>query len=210
MPSVLIADDHVIVRRGLRGLLAERFRPSEVEEVTTCAALLACLAQRPFTLLILDLQLADGNALDVLERIARSYPRLRVLIHSMGAEKLYAQHARELGAWGFISKQADEEEMLLAISTLLRGQRYLSHEQRISQMRRSSKAGGLVRLEDLSPRELSVMRGLLEGRGVKEMAEQMGLQPSTVATYKARLFDKLNVGGLVELQRWVNLHGPLP
>jgi two-component system invasion response regulator UvrY len=209
MPEVLIADDHVIVRRGLRNLLHEHVRPSSIQEVTSCADLMQHLRRDEPDLLILDLQLSDGNAMDVLESIRKEHPSVRILVHTMSPEWIYAQRVLDLGGSGFVNKQANEEEVLKAILLILRGKAYRSHElqMRMLETEHIRDADGVNPFKALSDRELSVMHELLAGRGVKEVAGRLGLQPTTVATYKARLFDKLAVGNILELQRLWEANG---
>ncbi len=106
--SFLIADDHVIVRRGLRNLLSEHFHAVDVREVATCKELLEVLDERAPQFLVLDLQMTDGSTLDHLQKICTDHPAMRVLVYTMRAEQVYAQRVLALGATGFISKESEE------------------------------------------------------------------------------------------------------
>lgn len=203
----LLADDHVIVRRGLRDLLHDQFHASNVDEVATCQELLHAITQKEPAMLVLDLQLTDGSSLDHLERICQEHPAMRVLVYTMRSEKVYAQRVMALGASGFLSKESSEEEVVRAIRHVLQGRPYISEpvvarmEEKLKDEEAKANPFNL-----LSDREVSVMDDMLAGLGVKEIALRMGLQPSTVATYKARLFDKLGVTNLLDLQRLATAH----
>jgi DNA-binding NarL/FixJ family response regulator len=206
---ILVADDHVIIRRGMRDLLNDHVRPCEVHEAGSCAELLAQLPRRTFHLLMLDLQLGDGSALDLIEGIQRDHPAVRVLVYSMGAERIYAQRVLRMGCAGYLSKESGEEEVLRAVRTVLQGREYRSHELELRLLRPSGSAqsGPLPDpFTTLSDREVLVMEELLTGTGVKDIADKLGLQPTTVATYKARLFDKLGASNLLDLKRIVEAH----
>jgi two-component system, NarL family, invasion response regulator UvrY len=201
----LIADDHMIVRRGLQNLLLDQFRASEIKEASTCRSLLEVLKEWVPDVLILDLQMSDGSSLDVLDRICKENPSLRVLVYSMRAENIYAQRVRALGSVGYLSKESTEEEVTRAIRRVLQGLEYISPK---------AEELGFGRLEGrsedpfslLSDREIGVMEDMLDGKGVKDIAVRLGVQPTTVATFKSRLFDKLGVTNLLDLQKLVALH----
>lgn len=206
----LIADDHVIVRRGLRNLLYDRFQAKDVKEVATCLELLQVLEEEEEpTMLLLDLQLTDGSSLDHLGAINQAHPDMHVLVYSMRSENVYAQRVIALGAMGYLSKESSEEEVVRAIRLVLRGKRYLSKAmQAMIQEKKPTEATRENPFSALSDREISVMNDLLSGLGVKHIAIRMGLQPSTVATYKARLFDKLGITNLMDLHRLAEMHEP--
>ncbi len=205
--SFLLADDHVIVRRGLRNLLYDRFHASDVREVATCGELLDTLREKEPTLLVLDLQLTDGSSLDHLERICREHPSMRILVYTMRSEKVYAQRTMALGASGFLSKESSEEEVVLAVRQVLQGKAYLS-EAVDGHVQDNGKDGEPTAnpFTLLSDREIAVLDDLLAGLGVKEISMRLAVQPTTVATYKARLFDKLHVTNLLDLQRLAKAH----
>jgi two-component system invasion response regulator UvrY len=203
--TFLIADDHVIVRRGLRNLLSDHIRPQEVREVATVRGLVDMLAEWVPDVLILDLQMSDGSALDVLEAICKDHPAMKVLVYSMRAEHIYAQRVRSLGSVGYLSKESSEEEVVRALRRVLQGLEYVSPTAPPAGAA-GMEAAGSDPFRLLSDREIGVMEDLLEGRGTKEIAMRLGVQPSTVATFKARLFEKLGVSNLLDLQRLVSLH----
>jgi len=205
----LISDDHMIVRRGLQDLIHDQFKASAIKEASSIKELHALLSEWVPDLLILDLQMTDGSALDHLERICKEHPTMRVLVYSMRSEAVYAQRVMALGGVGYLSKESSEEEVVRAIRRVLQGFEYMSAR---TEMQFLEKKPDSIRdpFSQLSDREIAVMEDLLEGKGVKEISARLGVQPSTVATYKARLFDKLGVSNLIDLQTLVVLHRSSP
>jgi two-component system, NarL family, invasion response regulator UvrY len=208
--SILIADDHVIIRRGLRNLLQDHLSARSIVEAGSIAELMRALKGATPDLLVLDLQLGDGHALDVMEQIRSAHPEMRVLVYTMSPEHIYAPRVLAMGGAGFLSKQSTEEEVLRAVRRVLQGKEYRSHELELRQLEHRAPgplADASNPFHGLSIRELRVMNELLRGATVKEIAERLDLRPTTVATYKARLFDKLGVSNLLDLQRIADLHG---
>ena len=205
--NYLIADDHVIVRRGLRNLLNDRFHASDITEVATCKELMASLEERSYTMLLLDLQLTDGSTLDHLEKICSDHPGMKVLVYTMRSEQVYAQRVLALGGSGYLSKESSEEEVVRAIKHVLNGKDYVSSSVEDHMLEIVKYDNGTTNpLNMLSDREIGVMEELLAGLGVKDIAVRLGVQPTTVATYKARLFDKLGITNVLDLQRLVTAH----
>ena len=207
--NILIADDHVIIRRGLRNLLQHHLRVRSIEEAGSLAELQRYLRDSSPDLLVLDLQLGDGHGLDVFEDVRRDHPQMRVLVYTMSPENIYAPRVMAMGGAGFLSKQASEEEVLTAVRRVMQGKEYRSHEHELKRMGTSAPAsteGAGDPFAGLSDRELRVMNELLNGATVKDIAERLDLRPTTVATYKARLFDKLGVSNVLDLQRLIEAH----
>jgi two-component system, NarL family, invasion response regulator UvrY len=205
--NILLADDHAIVRRGLQYMLSASIPHAAIVEVDTCEALEKLLAKRDFDLVLLDLVLPDGNTIDRLPALFALRPHLKVLMYSMSVEDVYAERAVLLGAMGFVSKAENEEELLRAVRMVLRGKEYRSERQENRELDRGSAMGSKDPFLQLSKRELSVMDHLLRGHTVGEIAVLLSVGNSTSATYKARLFNKLGVSNLLELQRKADTHG---
>lgn len=201
----LVADDHMIVRRGLQNLIHDQFKAAAIKEVANNKELLVMLQDWVPDLLILDLQMTDGSALDHLERICKEHPEMRVLVYSMRSEAVYAQRVMSLGSVGFLSKESSEDEVVRAIRRVLQGLDYMSARTELHFLEKDPE---VIRdpFSQLSDREVAVMEDLLEGKGVKEISARLNIQPTTVATYKARLFDKLGVSNLIDLQALVIAH----
>lgn len=204
---ILILDDHAIIRRGLRNLLTLRHPGLTVEDVATLRGLFAHLkTSSPPDLLVLDLQLSDGNAMEHIGELRNGYPQMRMLVYSMSPERIYAQRVLAMGCSGYLSKEAVEEEVVNAIRKVLSGGTYVSMETRMRALNHGDTRN-ISPFDRLSKQELLVLDYILSGLGVKEMGLRMGLSMSTVATYKARLFEKLDVINALELQTLANAHG---
>lgn len=204
-------DDHVIIRRGLRNLVTSRLPSCKVSDVSSLNSLLHFLEAHPDQdLLLLDLQLGDGNALDHIQELRSKYPPMRILIYTMTQERIYCDRVLSMGCAGFLSKEASEEEVIRAIIAVLDHDEYMSatsETRRIEQSNDAELTGPTNPFDRLSARELRVLDELLVGNGVTVIAERLGLGLSTVATYKARLFDKLGIDNLMELQAKARAHG---
>jgi len=206
-PFLLLADDHVIIRRGLRVLIDSRFSRSTMQECDSVKEVMNVLAKYPFTHLILDMQLADGNIIEVLPEIKKVYPDIPVLIYTMSSEEIFGQRILQLGAAGFLSKQSNEQEVIKALDIFLSGKKYISSElQDILNENQFRKTKAENPIMNLSDRELSVLNYLLKGYSVKDISSKLDLKATTVATYKARIFDKLNVTNIIELRNITDLY----
>ena len=206
MLKILIADDHAVVRGGLRQFLAGAADCHIAGEASSGGEALALVATEQWDLLLLDIGLPDVNGLEVLKRIKQEQPALPVLIFSMFAEDDYAMAALDAGAAGYLPKDSVPEEILSAIRRACRGERYLS-----PQLAEKLIAGtaGIARKQahdTLSEREFTVMRLLGRGLALTDIAESLHLSPKTVSTYRARLLEKLDLPNNAELTRYVIEH----
>ena len=197
----------MIIRRGLRNLITLNLPHVTVRDVSTIKDLLSYLEEHPLPhILVLDLQLADGNAMEHLEAMLASYPTLRILVYSMNPERIYAQRVVSMGCAGYLSKEAPESEVLNAIQKVMDGGTYLSLAIQMQHLDHPT-ASDASPFDRLSKQELLVLDHVLAGLGVKDIGLRMGISMSTAATYKARLFEKLDVVNALELQTLVNVHG---
>jgi len=204
--QVLIVDDHTIIRRGIKNMLLEHYPQVELVDVNSLAAARKALSTRRFCVVILDLILGDGNAFERVAEWTHQYSQTRFLIYSMVPENLYAERVMALGCAGFVSKDGPEVELLDALERLRMGGTYMSEALQEARRKKDPKAASDPFLV-LSNRELGVMQELLSGFGIKEISQRMDISPSTVATYKARLMDKLGVTSMTELHRLAEIHG---
>jgi DNA-binding NarL/FixJ family response regulator len=204
-PLVLIADDHVIIRRGLKFLFDSHFNKYPVFETASTKGVQELMTQHPFTHLILDMQMQDGNVMEIISDLKEKYPDAKILIYTMSSEEVFGKRMLHLGVDGFLSKQESEEEVIHAIDYFLRGKKYISQhlQSLINEQPHSAKNP----IEQLSEKEMIVLTYLVKGAGVKEIAEQLSLKPNTVATFKARIFDKMGVSNLIDLRNIAILYG---
>lgn len=199
---ILIADDHAVIRTGLKYLLTRQFGRVETAEADACASLLEALEGGAFTHLILDLQLGDRNSLEVIPDILERYPDLWVLVYTMSPEAVYGKRLVQMGVGGFLSKQEDEQTVLKALHLFLLRRPYLSEDLKLSLLPEGQGAAAAANpFDQLSDREMTVLHYLLQGLRVKEISNKLDLRMSTVATYKVRIFEKLGVDNQADMQR---------
>jgi len=193
MIEIFIADDHALVRRGLREILAETPDILVTGEAGTSDETIAQIRQRPWDVLILDLSLPGRSGLDVLKEVRQFRPRMPVLILSMHAEEHFALRLLRAGANGYLNKESAPTELVRAIHTVHRGDTYLSPS--LLQRLRDQAAGQTTAAshETLSDREFEVLCRTAAGETVADMARHMGVQPKTVLTYRTRLLRKLRL-----------------
>lgn len=208
MIKVLIADDHSIVRAGLRRLVEESGDMAVVAEADDGGeAIRRIRAARP-DVAVIDLSMPGIDGLEVIRRIHPEFPQLPILVLTMHAETQYVVKAIEAGAMGYITKQSAPEQLVRAIRKVLGGSRYLTADASESLALRVSK-GGLHRsiLDELSTRELQVLRRLALGHTNREIATAYNISIKTVDTYRFRLLKKLNLRNNAELSRFAIQNG---
>ncbi len=207
MIRILLVDDHEIVRRGLRQLLAEGFPEAQFGEAETLPAAREALTRGSWDLMLLDINLPGGSGLELLERARELAPQMAVLVLSVYPEHEFAVRAFKLGADGYLTKASVADEMLLAVRRVLAGGKYVSAAlaEQLATMLGSPQTQ--ARHEALSPRELEVLRLVAIGTPIREIAENLRLSEKTVATYRTRVSGKLGLSTNVELVRYALQNG---
>lgn len=206
MLKILIADDHAVVRGGLRQFLSTAADCRIVGEASSGRETLALVKAEDWDLLLLDIGLPDVNGLEVLKRVKRQKPALPVLVFSMFAEDDYAVTALAAGAAGYLPKDSAPEEILEAIRRSGRGERYLSPQLTEKLLAGTASIGKKQPHDALSEREFQIMQLLGRGIALTAIGESLHLSPKTVSTYRTRLLDKLNLRNNAELTRYVIEH----
>ena len=200
---VLIADDHSIVRRGVREILEEALHSLEVYEASSAAETLKVVREDVFDIVLLDISFPDGSGLDVLRQIRAFSPQIRVLLFSMYPEEQYAQRALRLGAVGYLTKDSAPNELVTAIQKVAVGGKYIT--QALAE-RLADEIGEEVEKspqETLSNREFQVLTRMGAGRSIHEIAVELSLSPKTVSTYRSRLLEKLKLKSEADIIRYV-------
>jgi DNA-binding NarL/FixJ family response regulator len=201
---LIIADDHAVLRQGLRDLVAGTPDLQVVAEASDGPEAERLARTRPADLLLLDVALPLRRGLQVLESLRRDGVTLPVLVFSMYPAEPYAEHARRAGAQGFVSKDADSPELLRAIRRVLAGGTSFPARRRAAPLNGSGDP-----FARLSARELEVMNGLLGGSSLLQIAAGAGITPKSVTTYRRRLLDKLGVRSNAELATLAARYGKL-
>ena len=206
MKKFLIVDDHEIVRQGLKLLIKDFYPAVELDEASDGVSAEASLKANAYALVILDIQMPKTNSFELLEYILNRHPETKVLIFSMSPETIYGKRVIGAGAHGYLSKEAPIEELKKALETVLANRRYVSSH--LLEIIMDEKVNGKTAnpFSKLSAREFEITTFLLAGMSVSEVAHQAHLQPSTVGTYKARIFEKLNVSNLFQLKELATIY----
>lgn len=200
--KLLIADDHEIVRTGLKRILEHNTSISEIFEVSDGEEALKFISNQKPEVVILDIAMPKLTGLEVLDRLADKDCNSRVLMLSMYPEKEYALRALKSGAYGYITKDSAAEELNLAIQSVLQGHRYVSRELQNVLFDLKPKNLDSAPHELLSDREFKVFLMLAEGKKIKKIAEILFISNKTVSTYKARIFKKMEMQSMAELTRY--------
>lgn len=202
MIRVLIADDHELVRRGVRGLLKEALPDVVLGEALDAAQTLAAVEKKAWDLVLLDINMPGRNGLDVLQDLKRVYPKLPVVMLSTFPEKDYAVRAFKLGAAAYVSKESASGELLAAVRKALTGGRYVTPL--LAEVLAATVAGEspAAAHDLLSNRELQVLRLVASGKSLKEIAAELSLSEKTIGTYRTRISQKIGLSTNVELARY--------
>jgi DNA-binding NarL/FixJ family response regulator len=204
---VLLADDHQIVRNGLRQLINGEADLEVCAEAATSAETLTLLRQQDFDVLLLDISMPDRDGMDTLRLLRTHRADLPVLIISAYAEEQYALNMLRAGANGYIRKDADVEDILTAIRTVLRGRRYVSDVVADLLTQRLNGDNDAPAHQQLSEREFQVLHKLATGKSVTEIAEELFISVKSVSTYRSRLLTKLNLKSNAELAYYALKNG---
>lgn len=201
MMRVLIADDHEVVRRGAKQIIADEFEGAEFGEARNTQEAVECVMRQHWDLVILDINMPGRNGLEVIAEVRRLRPQTPVLVLSGYGEEEFALRSFHLGAMGYLTKSSAGEELLLAVRKVLSGSKYVTAalaERLVASLQESSQPAH----ESLSSREMQVLQLVASGKTIKEISGALNLSEKTVHTYRARVSQKLNLSTNVELARY--------
>lgn len=196
-PSIIIADDHSMIRKGLKLHMQLTLGYNDIAEVGTCSELMKELVKKKYTHLVLDVILSDGSTLEVIPNIRRVYPDLHILIFSMQPAEIYGEAVKQYGIHYYLSKSSGDEEIIQIL------RKFLQNE---TPVRRNNIKHQDNPFTALAPRELEVLHYVLKGLGTKEIAETLNLKMNTVSTVKTRIYEKTNAGNIKELIELATLY----
>jgi len=206
MMQILLVDDHEIVRRGMKQLLAEAVPQAVVREASSLPEARELILRQAWNLVLLDINLPGGNGLELIAEIRRLHPGTAVMVLSAYSEEEFAVRAFRLGAAGYLTKASVAEEMLAAVQKVLAGGKYVSAALAEKLVTELGSPSSVEPHETLSPRELEVLRQVAMGKTTKEIAAGFSLSEKTIATYRARIAGKLGHSTNVELTRYALQH----
>jgi DNA-binding NarL/FixJ family response regulator len=207
MIRVVLADDHTIVREGLKQLLAGSGDIVVVGEAVDARDALARVRELDFDLLLLDLSMPGRSGVELIRQVKAERPKLRVIVLSMHEERQYAVRAVRAGASGYLTKQSAAAQLVAAIRRVAAGGAFLSAEVAEALAHEAHGEGGGAAHLALSDREDQVLRLIVAGMSLTGIGERLNLSVKTISTHKARLMQKLGVDNQADLIRYALAHG---
>lgn len=209
MPSVLIADDHAIVRTGLRTLIQSEPRLELIGEAAGGVEAIELVAETSPDILLLDLSMPDLDGIAVTKKLKPKYPELRILILTIHEDEALVREAIKAGASGYILKRAAESELVSAINVLMRGDMYVDHAL-LRPLVDDTVEGSTIRreqIEELTPREQDVLRLIVLGYTNRQMGEELSISARTVEGHRSNLSEKIGSRSRADLVRYAREQG---
>jgi DNA-binding NarL/FixJ family response regulator len=203
---LLIADDHPIVREGLRRIAADQPGISVVAEAASANEALERVASTAVDVMLLDVSMPGPTFIEVLQQVRRDHPSVKVLVLSVHPEDQWAVRALRAGAAGYLTKDHSPEQLIEAIRRVYRGSKYVTAALAEKLATGLEAGGSATPHEGLSDREYEVLRALGTGLSVKDVAGRLNLSPKTVSTYRTRILEKMQMRTNADLVRYVRDH----
>lgn len=200
MPKILVADDHILVRTGMKLLIREILGVnSNIDFASDGKEVINRLSEQHFDILITDVNMPDTDGLELVASSLVIQPKLRILVVSINNDEIFAQRFLKIGAFGYIQKGNSDDDLKRAIYEISLGRRFITVNQ--AQQFTNAFLNGTTSnpFDKLSGREFEVALLLLKGNGVLEIANALSINISTASTYKGRVFEKLEIKNLIEL-----------
>ncbi|SPE50819.1 Two component transcriptional regulator, LuxR family [Verrucomicrobia bacterium] len=203
---ILLADDHSVVRRGLKQILADEFKRAAFGEAASAQEALDLVEKEHWDIVVLDITMPGRSGLEVLREIKRLRPSLPVLVLSIHPENQFAVRVLKLGAAGYMTKESAPEELVGAVKKVLAGGRYVSTSLAETLATNLSSREVKPPQELLSDREFQVLRLIASGRIVSEIALELALSVKTISTYRTRILEKMGLRNNAELMYYAMQH----
>jgi DNA-binding NarL/FixJ family response regulator len=200
----LIADDHDIVRLGVKLLLQRKFSDAQVEEVTDFSTITQRIKENDYDLFILDIHMQETSTIDFIKNLLALKPKLKIIILSYLPEDVFGIHYIKAGAMSYINKKYDNKILSAAIDKVLNNGRYITEE--INDQMRQIVIGDNNLFAKLSDREIEVLNYILQGYSVSDISHKMNLHITTISTYKSRIFEKMNTNNIMVLNELATIH----
>jgi len=205
--EIVIADDHAIVREGLKRIVGAAEDLAVVDEAGDGTEVMRVVRERDFAVLVLDLSMPGRSGMELIKLVKAEKPRLRILVLSMHQELQYAVRAIKSGASGYLTKESAPDQLVQAIRKIAAGGAFITAEVAEQLALGAMPGGGSAPHEALSDREFEVLRLLVEGVSVTDAAARLNLSVKTVSTHKANLMQKMGLANQTELVRYAIKHG---
>lgn len=205
--KVLLADDHAIIRDGLRQILADTADLVVAGEAANGLELMQQVRDQDWDVLVLDISMPGRSGLELIHMVKDEKPRLPILIFSMHHEEQYAVRALRAGAQGYLTKESDGELLVAAIRRVAKGGVYISDKVAELMVRGIRPVGETLPHNLLSDREYQVFNLLVAGRGLTEIGAELSLSVKTISTHKTHILQKMNLASSADLIRYAIAHG---
>lgn len=202
MSKVLIADDHTLVRKGLRQILLESGAVKVADEAKDCKETITKVSANPYDVVLLDISFPGRSGIEVLKQLKSLRPKLPVLILSMHPEEQYAVRALRAGAAGYLTKESAPDELIEAIRKVARGGKYITPSLADKLAAEIGAPSEELPHERLSDREYQVMCMIASGKTVKEIGHELNLSVKTISTHRARILQKMNMKNSAQLTHY--------
>lgn len=199
MYRFLIADDHTVVRKGLKLILLEAFPSALVEEVKDAESLLKMVFAKSWEVIISDISMPGRSGLEVLQQIKQHYPKLPVLILSVHSEDQYALRVLKAGASGYLNKDSAPEQLVAAVNRVMLGKKYITPTIAEKLANSLDQDSDKLSHEYLSDREFEVLKLIAGGQAVSDIASRLSLSVTTISTYRSRIMSKMGLKTNAEL-----------
>lgn len=207
--KILLVEDHLIVRYGVGRILSGMAQHVAIDECDDFYEALKWMEKKQYDLIILDINIPNGNNLQMIRLLRMKQADIRILIFSGFDERMYALHYLREGADGYLMKNSPNHEIMDAVRCVLNNQKYVSasiRQQLLQSIQQQDQTADNP-LQALSDREVDVMQCLIQGQSIGDIAREMNLHVSTVSTYKTRIFKKFEVNNVIELAEKRRLFG---
>jgi DNA-binding NarL/FixJ family response regulator len=200
--KILIADDHAVVRKGLIQILNDDYKNATIVEAINSAQVFQQVKEEDWDLILLDISMPGKNGIETLKQLRANDIKTPILVLSMYPEDQYAVRVLKAGASGYLNKESATEELLTAVQRVLSGRKYVTGAtaEKLAESIGTYHKGQLY--EQLSDREMQVLKCIAAGKTVSEIAEELSLSVNTISTYRTRILDKLSLHNNVELSRF--------
>jgi len=210
MINILIADDHTIIRTGLKLFIANYIAHSVIDEAVDGNTAFKKVKDKDYQLIILDVYMPDTDSFGLVSNIIAVRPQANILMFSMNSEEIYAKKYLLFGAKGYLCKTSSEKEIKTALNNVINGKRHISHSLNLALTDEALGKKSGNPFDNLSTREFEVVLHLIKGESSAEICHALNLQASTVGTYKTRIFEKLNCNNIININTLAKVYNITP
>ena len=210
MINILLADDHAIIRTGLKIFIGNYISHSVIDEAWDGDTAFEKIKEKDYQLIILDVNMPGTDSFGLVGNIIAFKPKANILMFSMNAEQIYAKKYLQLGAKGYLSKASPETEIKNALDNVMNGKRYISPTLNLAFTEEALGKQTTNPFDSLSPREFEIILHLIRGESLAEICNALNLQTSTVGTHKARIFEKLHCNNIIDINAMAKVYNIIP